>query len=146
MTGSIYYGRPRSRETSSHFHLLSSYNEDKHSIFSNFWSDSLGPRFGGSTQLSQSSTPGSIISSDPIPTLLEPEPVILSNSVLMSREVWRSADSWLLCLLAPSFDHYGLQVGYLYVPSMGVSRCSSDYARVPSVARLALRLYIESLR
>ena len=36
-----------------------------------------------------SSTPGSIISSHPIPTLLEPEPLFLMNSVWMSREVWR---------------------------------------------------------
>jgi len=42
-----------------------------------------------------SSTPGSIISSHPIPTLLEPEPLFLMNSVWMSREVRRSVDGGL---------------------------------------------------
>ena len=42
-----------------------------------------------------SSTPGSIISSRPIPTLLEPEPLILMSSLWMSREVRQSVDGGL---------------------------------------------------
>ena len=51
------FGRPRGRSTVSHFHLLLSYNKNTHSIFPNFWSHSLFPRFRGSSWL------GSIISS-----------------------------------------------------------------------------------
>ena len=47
-----------------------SYKENTHSIFHNFWSHSLFPRFRGSTQLRGSSRPSSIISSHH-PTLLE---------------------------------------------------------------------------
>ena len=42
-----------------------------------------------------SSTPGSIISSHPIPTLLEPTPIFLMNALSISREVRRSADGVL---------------------------------------------------
>jgi len=43
-----------------------------------------------------SSTPGSIISSHPIPTTLhEPEPLFLMNSLWMSREVRRSVEGGL---------------------------------------------------
>jgi len=41
------------------------------------------------------STQGSIISSHPIPTLLEPEPLFLMDSVWMSREVRRSVNRGL---------------------------------------------------
>jgi len=140
------FGRPQSTKTSSHFHLLLSYNENKHSLFSNFWSHSLCPRFRGSTQLRRSSTPGSIISSYLIPTVLEPKPLFLMNSVWMSREVRQRVDGGLLCHLAPSFHHNGLQVVHLYVLSMGMSRCSSNYARAPTAARLAVWIYIEKLR
>ena len=98
------FGRPRSRETSSHFHLILSYNENTLSIFPNFWSHSLCPSCHGSMQLRGSSTPGSIISSHLILILVEPEPLFLMNSVWMSRA---------LCLLAPSFHHNGLQVVHL---------------------------------
>jgi len=37
---------------------------------------------------------------------------------------------------------WGLQVVHLYVHSMGVSRCSSKYARLPSAARLTICIYI----
>jgi len=39
--------------------------------------------------------PGSIISSHPIPTLLEPDPLVPMNSVWMSREVRQTVDSGL---------------------------------------------------
>jgi len=42
-----------------------------------------------------SSTPGSIITSHPIPTLLEPEPLFLMNSLWMSRAVRRSVEGGL---------------------------------------------------
>jgi len=42
-----------------------------------------------------SSMPGTIISSHPIPKLLEPEPLFFMNSVWMSREVWLSVDGGL---------------------------------------------------
>ena len=42
-----------------------------------------------------SSTLGSIISSHPIPSLLEPELLFLMNSLWMLREVWRSVDGGL---------------------------------------------------
>src|SRR5882757_5308370 len=69
---SIYSGDPGvDRLIASHFHLILSYNENTHSIFPNFWSHSLFPRFRGSTQLRGSSQPCSIISSLLLPTLLE---------------------------------------------------------------------------
>jgi len=43
-----------------------------HSIFPIFWSHSLFPRFHGSTQLRESSRPGSIITSHRHPMLLKP--------------------------------------------------------------------------
>jgi len=55
--GECIIGRPRSRLTPSHFHLLLSYHENSPLIFPNFWSHSLCARFRGS------SWPGSIISS-----------------------------------------------------------------------------------
>jgi len=65
------FGRPRGRQTATHFHLILSYNENTHSIFPNFWSYSLFPRFRGSTQLRGSSRLGSIISSHLLATLLK---------------------------------------------------------------------------
>ena len=59
-----------------------------------------------------SSMPGSIISSHPIPKLLEPEPLFLMNFLWMSREVRRSVEGGL-CLLAPSFQRNGLQMVHL---------------------------------
>jgi len=64
------FGRPRGRLTASHFHLISSYNDNTDCIFPNFWSHSLFLRFRGSMQLRGSSRLGSIICSN-IPTLLE---------------------------------------------------------------------------
>jgi len=94
VTGSIYSADPGVDR--HHLISISSYHTKKiHSIFPNFYSHSLCPRFRGSTQLRGSSTPGSIISSHPIPTLLEPEPLFLMNSVWMSREVRGSVDGGL---------------------------------------------------
>jgi len=52
--------------------------------------DIMGPR-----NCVGSSTPGSIISSHPIPMLFEPEPLYLMNSLWMSREVRRSVEGGL---------------------------------------------------
>jgi len=84
-----------SRLTSSHFHLILSYNDNTHSICPNYWSNCLCQRCGRSSQLCGSSTPGSIISSHPIPMLLTPEPLFVMNSISMSREVQRSVDDVL---------------------------------------------------
>jgi len=89
------FGRPRSTLISSHFHLNISYNDNTHSIFRNFWSDSLCPRFHPSTQLRGSSTPGSIISCHQIPTLIEPERLLLMNDIWLSRVVRRSVGGGL---------------------------------------------------
>jgi len=51
-----------------------------------------------------------------------------------------------LCLLSLLFHHNGLQVVHLQGLSMGVSRCSSDHAWLPSVARLTIRIYLEILK
>jgi len=77
-----------------------------HSIISIHWSHLLCARFRGSTQLCGSSQPGSIISSHPLSTLLEPEPLILTNSLWMVQEVQRSVDDelsafWLCCFTPP---------------------------------------------
>jgi len=49
----------------------------------------------GSTQLRGFSRPGSIMSSHFLPRLLELEPFFLTNSVRMTREVWRNVDGGL---------------------------------------------------
>jgi len=51
-----------------------------------------------------SSMPGSIISSHPIPTLLEPELLFLLNSLWMSREVRQSVDDGLSASELHRFD------------------------------------------
>ena len=93
--GEYVFGRPRSRLTSSHFHPILSQNENTNSVFPNFRSHSLCPRFGGLMQLGGSSMPGSIISSPLIPMLLEPPPLFLMNSVWMLRDMRRSVDGGL---------------------------------------------------
>jgi len=65
------------------------------------------------------------------------------NSGWMSRELRQNFDGGHLCLPAPLFNHNNLQVAHLKVLSIGVSRCSFNYAQVPSVARLIICIYIE---
>ena len=94
VTGSIYSADPGLDR--HHLISISSYHTMKiHSIFPNFCPHSICLRFGGSAQLRGSSTPGSIISSHPMPSLLEPELLVLMNSVWMSREVRGSVDGGL---------------------------------------------------
>jgi len=73
-------------------------------IFPIFWFHLLGPRFRGLTQLRGSLRLGSIISSHPLPTLLEPQLLFRTNSywnaVRGVAECW-----WALCLQAP-LVHY----------------------------------------
>jgi len=73
--GEYIFRRPRGRYTSTHFHLIVSYNENTHSILPNFWSLSLFPRWRGSTPLRGFSRPGSMISSHFLPRLLDLEPI-----------------------------------------------------------------------
>jgi len=84
VTGSIYSGDPGVDR--HHVIFISSYHTTKLHTLS-FQTFGLTHSFRGSTQLRRSSWPGSIISSHPHPTLLEPEPLILTNSIWMSREV-----------------------------------------------------------
>jgi hypothetical protein len=94
VTGSIYSAD--SGVDRHHLISISSYHTMKiHSIFPNFWSHLLCPSFLGSMQLRGFSMPGSIISSHPIPTLLEPAPLFFTNIVWMSRDVRRSVDGGL---------------------------------------------------
>jgi len=100
-TGSICSGDPGvdGSQLASHLvssHLTSSYHiQITHSIVPSLRSDSFCPRSHGSTQLHASSRPGSIFPSYPLPMLLEPEPLFLTNSFWMPREVWRSVDNGL---------------------------------------------------
>jgi len=73
-------------------------------MFPNFWSHSLCPRFWASTQLRGFLTPGCIMFSNPIPTLVEPEQLIQKTSVWMSRVVRR----WFLSMIreAPGHAHW----------------------------------------
>jgi len=105
-----------------------------------------------------SSTPGSIISSHPIPTLLEPEPLFEPEPVLNQKRSFSWMPFW-----CPKRCGGVLMVGYqasssivsperppnvasLNVLSMGVAWCYSNYARVPSAARLTLCIYRERLK
>jgi len=94
-TGSIYSADPGVHR--HHLISISSYHSMKiHTL--------CLPTFGlsrsirGSMQLLRSSMPGSIIPSNLIPTLLEPEPLCLRYSLSMPREVLRSVDGGLSAL------------------------------------------------
>jgi len=100
-TGSIYSGDPGVDSILSHLII----QRITHSIFPIFRSHSLCPRFRRSTQLRGSSRPGSIISSHPLPTLHEPEPLFLTNSLWNSARGAAECWWWALCLLAPPFHH-----------------------------------------
>jgi len=78
--GSICSADPRVDR--HHLVSISSYHTKKiHSIIPNFWFSLLCQRFCGFTQLHGTLTPGSIIYSNPIPRLLESEPLFLMNSL-----------------------------------------------------------------
>jgi len=114
-TGSIYPGDPGVDRLSSHLvsqlasHLIISSHliiqRITHSIVPSIWSHSYCPRFRGSTQLLGSSQPRSIISSHPLPMLLEPEPLFLTNSFWNAARGAAECWWWALCLLAPPFHH-----------------------------------------
>jgi len=86
--GSIYSGDPGV----DRHHLISLYIENTHSLVPNFWSHSLFPRVCRSMQWRTSSWQHSIISSPHLPTLLQQEPLFLTNSVWMSPEARRNVD------------------------------------------------------
>jgi hypothetical protein len=84
--GSIFSADPRVDR--HHLVSISSYHIKKiHYIIPNFWFSLLCRRFCGFTQLHGTLTPGSIIYSNPIPRLLESEPLFLMNSLWTLREV-----------------------------------------------------------
>jgi len=66
------------------------------------------------------------------------------NSIYVSKCISNLTPSWPQSTTPRSHD-YGLQVN-LQVLSLSVSRCSCDYALVPSAARLAVYIYIERIR
>jgi len=68
------------------------FNKNARSIFHNFWSHFLFLRFRRSTQLCSSTWPCSTISSNPLPTLLEPEGLFLNHSIPMSLTVQQCVD------------------------------------------------------
>jgi hypothetical protein len=77
--GSIYSGDPGVDRLSSH--LISSYHTMNYTLsLSQLCISLVLPRIRRSTQLRGSSWPGSIVSSHPLPTLLEPEQLFLTNS------------------------------------------------------------------
>jgi len=95
VTGSIYLADPRVDR--HHLISISSYHTMKIHTLS-------FPTFGLTRSVRDivdpsnrmgSSMPGSIRSSHPIPTLLNPAPLFLMNSIWMSREVRRSVDGRL---------------------------------------------------
>ena len=91
------FGRPHSRQMSSHFDFILSYNENSYSIFPNILFHSLLPRFRESMQLCGSSQLGSIMDSH-LATLVELEPLFVITSVSMSQEVWCNVDGGLSAL------------------------------------------------
>jgi hypothetical protein len=101
------FDRFRSRLTSSHFHCSVSSNENTHSVIPNYWSDSLCPRFRGSTQLCRSSMQSRNISSHLVVTFLEPAPLIHMNSIWMSHDVRQRVDVLPLLLHVYFQDHPG---------------------------------------
>jgi hypothetical protein len=100
--GSIYLGDPGVDR--HHLISISSYHTLKiHSIFPNFWYHLLSLRFCKLMQLRGSSTLGSSLSSQLIPTLHEPELLFHMNSIWMSQKVHR----WYSRLIGevPGHDH-----------------------------------------
>jgi len=74
----------------SSYHLISSYHTTNDTLHLSHLLISLAPfeTLYGSLQL------GIILPSHPLSTLLEPEPLFLTNSLWMAREVWGSVDNW----------------------------------------------------
>jgi hypothetical protein len=81
-------------------HLIPSYHTTNYRLHLShiLISPTLSNTSCGSKQLRESSQPGGIIPSHPLPTPLEPEPLCLTNSFWMLREVWRALDDGLSVL------------------------------------------------
>jgi len=97
-TGSIYSGDPGVDRPTSHLisHLVPSYHTTNSTHYLSHLLISLV--LSGShrsTQLRDSLRPGGIISYHPLPMLFEPEPLFLTNSLSMCREVRPSVDDGL---------------------------------------------------
>jgi len=130
VNGRLYSADPRVDR--HHLISISSYHtmrKKKHSMFPNFSFHSLCPRLCGSSML------GGIISSHPISTLLKPEPLIVMNSVWISRIVRQSVDDVLSSLQLHHFTTTSFK-WCISNFSIRMSRCYSDYTRLPSAARL----------
>jgi hypothetical protein len=52
----------------------------------------------------------------------------------------------MVVMMRTGFSHHDGYEVHLYVLSIGMSSCSTDYAHVLSAARLTLCIYIERLR
>jgi len=95
-TGSIYSEDPGVDRSCISFCIISSHYTTNYTLYLSHLLISLVlPWIRRSMQLRGSSGPGSIISSHPLPKLLEPEPLCLTNSLCMSQEVQRSVDDGL---------------------------------------------------
>jgi hypothetical protein len=112
VTGGIYSGDPGvdswhlvSRLISSH--LIPCYHTtiDTLHLSHLLISLALSEASCGSAQLRGSSQPGSIIPSHPLPTLLEPELLFLTNSFLDAARGAAECRRWTLCPLASPFHH-----------------------------------------
>jgi hypothetical protein len=119
VTGGIYSGDPRidswhlaSRLVTSH--LISSYHTtiDRLHLSHLLISLALSETSCGSAQLRGSSQLGSIISSHHLPTLLEPEPLFLTNSFVDAARGAAECRRWALCRLASPFHHTGYNLPY----------------------------------
>jgi len=92
--GSIYSADPG--VDTHHLISISSYHTmNIHTLSFPTFALTQCPKFRRFVQLRGSSTPGSIISSHLIVTLLQPEPLWIMNSMWMLREVRWSVDRWL---------------------------------------------------
>jgi len=89
VTGSIYLAGPGV----DRHHLII---QNTHSIFPSSWSHAFLQSIYRSTQFVWFIMTGyPFISSHPLPSLLEPEPLLLTNSLQMGREVRRCVDNVL---------------------------------------------------
>ena len=87
-----------------HLIFISSSHIQQYTLYiPNFWSHSLFPRFCGSTQLRGFSWPGCNISSHFLPTRFKILPLVLTNAVVMSREVWPNPDGRLSAFYLSDF-------------------------------------------
>jgi hypothetical protein len=107
VTGGIYSGDPGVDSWHLVSHLIPSYHTtiDTLHLSHLLTSLALSETSCGSAQLRGSAQPGSTISSHPLPTLLEPDPLFLTSSFLDAVRGAVDCRRWTLCLLASPFNH-----------------------------------------